>query len=104
MLGRHQGELLAIPGVTGIAKGRCGGGPCIKVYIARKTLEIAGKIPFRIEGFPVSVEETGEKHGRTWGQFFVLDNRASISAILSWSLLSFCCLSRSLFLPWLTVL
>jgi hypothetical protein len=30
------------------------------VYVTEKTPEIARKIPSRIEGFPVSVEETGE--------------------------------------------
>jgi len=60
VLERHKNELMAIPGVVGVAEGRCNGEPCIKVYITRKTSEIAGKIPHQLEGFPVSVEETGE--------------------------------------------
>lgn len=60
VLERHRNELMAIPGVTGVAEGRCDGRPCIKVYVTEKTPEIAGKIPAEIEGFPVSVEETGE--------------------------------------------
>jgi hypothetical protein len=58
-LERHKNQLMAIPGVVGVAEGRCNGKPCIKVYV-KKATETAGKIPSRIEGFPVSVEETGE--------------------------------------------
>jgi hypothetical protein len=60
VLERHKNQLMAIPGVVGVAEGRCNGKPCIKVYVIEKTPETAGKIPSRIEGFPVSVEETGE--------------------------------------------
>ncbi len=58
VLERHKNELMAIPGVTGVAEGRCSGRPCIKVYVAGKTPE-TGKIPSEVEGFPVRVEETG---------------------------------------------
>ncbi len=60
VLERHQNELMAIPGVVGIAEGRCDSVPCIKVFIARSTPEITGKIPHVLEGVPVSVEVTGE--------------------------------------------
>lgn len=59
-LKRHKDGLMAIPGVAGVAEGRCDGEPCIKVYVTKKTPAISGKIPPRLEGFPVSVEETGE--------------------------------------------
>ncbi|MEJ2033086.1 MAG: hypothetical protein P8Y63_08625 [Deltaproteobacteria bacterium] len=60
VLERHRDELMAIPGVVGFAEGRCNGISCIKVYVTGKRSEIAGKIPSRLEGFPVNVEETGE--------------------------------------------
>jgi hypothetical protein len=60
VLDRHKNELMAIPGVVGGAEGRCNGNSCIKVYVTEKTSETARKIPSRIEGIPVSVEETGE--------------------------------------------
>jgi hypothetical protein len=59
VLERHTKELMAIPGVTGVAEGRCQGRPCIKVYVTEKA-QSGGKIPAEIEGFPVSVEKTGE--------------------------------------------
>lgn len=59
VLERHKDELMAIPGVVGLAEGRCNGRPCIKVYVTKKP-EMAGKIPARLEGFPVRVEATGE--------------------------------------------
>lgn len=59
-LERHTKELMAIPGVVGVGEGRCNDEPCIKVYVTGKTPEITGKIPTRLEGFPVSVEMTGE--------------------------------------------
>jgi hypothetical protein len=58
VLERHREELMALPGVAGVGEGRCNGKPCIKVYVKGK--ETGGKIPAEIEGFPVSVEETGE--------------------------------------------
>ncbi len=60
VLERYQNELMAIPGVVGIAEGRCDSVPCIKVYITKKTPEITDKIPQVLEGVPVSVEVTGE--------------------------------------------
>ena len=60
VLERHKGELMAVPGVVGMAEGRCNDEPCIKVYVKEKTPEIAAKVPSELEGFPVSVEETGE--------------------------------------------
>jgi hypothetical protein len=59
VLERHTKELMAIPGVTGVAEGRCGSSPCIKVYVTGMG-QSGGKIPAEIEGFPVSVEKTGE--------------------------------------------
>lgn len=52
--------LMSLPGVVGTAQGLCEGHPCIKVYVARKSPELARKIPGFIEGYPVEVEVTGE--------------------------------------------
>jgi len=59
-LKKHTGYLLSIPGVTGTAIGLCGGKPCIKVYVLKKTPELDEKIPGQIEGYTVVIEETGE--------------------------------------------
>ncbi len=55
----HAAEILAIPGVVGIAEGRCDGTPCIRVFVDRRTEQIARSVPAAIEGYPVVVEETG---------------------------------------------
>ncbi len=59
VIARHSRDLMAIPGVVGTAEGKCGGKPCIKVYVKKKTPALAAKIPERIEGYPVEIEETG---------------------------------------------
>ena len=60
VLREHTAGIMAIKGVTGTAQGICGGSPCIKVYVVRKTPELTARIPSNIEGYPVEVEETGE--------------------------------------------
>ena len=60
VLVRHRGELMAIPGVVGVAEGLCNGEPCIKVFVTRKTPVLAGQLPSLLEGFPIGVEETGD--------------------------------------------
>ena len=58
-LKQHTDRLMAIPGVVGIAIGECDGSPCIKVFVVKKTTDIMNKIPSKLDGFPVAVEETG---------------------------------------------
>lgn len=60
VLERHKTELMTIPGVIGVAEGRCDGRPCIRIFVIKKATESESRIPSRIEGFPVSLEETGE--------------------------------------------
>ncbi len=60
VLNENTRELMSIPGVVGTAQGLCSGKPCIKVYVVKKTPDLDKKIPKSIEGFPVSIEETGE--------------------------------------------
>ena len=56
----HAKKLMAIPGVVGIANGLCHDKPCIKVYVVKKTPELARQIPEMLDGYPVVIEETGE--------------------------------------------
>jgi hypothetical protein len=62
VLRAHDQELLAINGVVGVYVGLLDDGKtqCLKVMVAAKSAEIERSIPKNIEGFPVSVEVTGE--------------------------------------------
>ena len=60
VLKEHTKELMSMPGVVGTAQGLCDGKPCIKVFVTQKTPELDQKIPKRLEGYPVVIEETGE--------------------------------------------
>lgn len=62
VLKEHTNKLMSIPGVVGTAQGLCDNKPCIKVYVVKRSLELEQKIPKKIEGFVVGVEETGEFH------------------------------------------
>ena len=53
-------NLMSLPGVVGTGEGRCEGTPCIKVYVKKKSPETLKQIPTGIEGYPVTIEETGE--------------------------------------------
>jgi hypothetical protein len=59
---KHELELMAIPGVTGVGIGQDPRKPglVIKVYVERTTAELTKKIPSEIEGYPVAIEPTGE--------------------------------------------
>jgi len=57
----HVKELMATPGVTGVAIGALDDGtPCILVLVLEKTPEIEKSIPKTIEGHPVKIFESGE--------------------------------------------
>jgi len=57
----HVKELMAIPGVIGVAVGALDDGkPCITVLVARKTSEQGKRIPKEIEGYTVVIEQSGE--------------------------------------------
>jgi hypothetical protein len=57
----HVDELMAVPGVIGVAVGELDDGkPCIKVLVVKNTPAHASLVPKTIEGIPVVVEETGE--------------------------------------------
>ena len=60
VLQKHTKELMAIPGVVGAGEGVCDGKPCIRVFISGKNPQVTQKIPASIEGYVVTVEETGD--------------------------------------------
>ncbi|RME27325.1 MAG: hypothetical protein D6800_05240, partial [Candidatus Zixiibacteriota bacterium] len=54
-------DLMAIPGVVGVAVGVLEDStPCIKVYVVNKTDEIKKRVQSELEGHPVRVEVSGE--------------------------------------------
>ena len=56
----HTNELMAIPGVTGVAIGALDNDtPCILVLVVKKTGELDRKIPKKLEGHPVRIFESG---------------------------------------------
>lgn len=60
VLGEKTAEWLQLPGVVGTAVGLCDGKPCIKVYIAEASEQLAAHFPERVEGHRVELHETGE--------------------------------------------
>ncbi|MFO7914313.1 MAG: hypothetical protein R6U43_01290 [Candidatus Krumholzibacteriales bacterium] len=59
VLRRHTGRLMSIPGVVGTGEGRENGKPCIRIFVSKLTPDLRRKIPERIDGYPVSIRETG---------------------------------------------
>ena len=56
----HVDELMAIPGVTGVAIGALDDGtPCIQVLVEKKTEDVIRHIPKTLEGHPVTIIESG---------------------------------------------
>ena len=57
----HTKELMSIPGVVGVYTGALeNGSPCIVVMVKKKTPELEKQIPTTLEGYPVTIDETGE--------------------------------------------
>ena len=57
----HVDELMATPGVTGVAIGELEDGtPCIMVLVAKLTDEMSRTLPKSLEGHPVLLVESGE--------------------------------------------
>jgi hypothetical protein len=57
----HAQELMAIPGVTGVAVGETDEGtPCILVLVLDDSVAIKQKLPDTLEGHPVRTLVTGE--------------------------------------------
>ncbi len=55
----HTDEWMAIPGVEGTAIGLFKGRPCIKILASVRPEKLRSKIPSKVEGYPVVIEETG---------------------------------------------
>ena len=60
VLEEHTPRLMSLPGVVGVAEGRCAGAPCIKVLVLEKTAELVEQIGVVIEGYKVEIVATGE--------------------------------------------
>lgn len=60
VLKEHTEELMALPGVVGVAQSLCDERDCIKVYVANMTPELEQKIPKELDGYQVDIEVTGE--------------------------------------------
>jgi hypothetical protein len=57
----YSDSLMTIPGVVGLYHGQDDSGrTCLKIMVKEKTPELEKRIPERIEGYPVVIEETGE--------------------------------------------
>jgi hypothetical protein len=64
VLAAHTDSLMAVPGVVGTALGLCDGAPCIKVFVTDTAAAARGRLPDRLEGYPVKVEVTGTMRAR----------------------------------------
>ena len=60
VLKKYTDNLMSISGVVGTGQSLCDGKSCIKVFVVKKTPELVGKIPEKLEGYPVKIKETGE--------------------------------------------
>ncbi|MCU7492113.1 MAG: hypothetical protein HF300_18895 [Ignavibacteria bacterium] len=61
VMNAHTDELMSIPDVNGVYIGELENGQeCITVLVSKKTELHKKKIPRKIEGYPVIIEETGE--------------------------------------------
>jgi len=59
VLKKHTDELMGIPGIAGTGEGVCNKKPCIKIFVTRLSEELINRIPEKLEGYPVIIEETG---------------------------------------------
>lgn len=64
VIASHSDSLLSIKGVVGVGESLCDGKPCIKVFISEDSKEIRSKIPASLDGYPVSIEVSGEFKAR----------------------------------------
>jgi len=62
VLKSHTDELMAVPGVVGVAEGESQGRPCIRVFVADKNSEFLRGLPGTIDGYRLLVVESGNFH------------------------------------------
>ena len=56
----HADSIMAIPGVVGIYEGRgASGETVIRVMLAKRTREVTRRLPRKLEGYRVEIEESG---------------------------------------------
>ena len=60
VLKRHIDELMAVPGVVGVAEGTSQGKPCIRVFVVDRNSVPLNRISDNIDGYPIIVEESGK--------------------------------------------
>jgi len=60
VLREHTGELMAVPGVVGVAEGESHGKPCIRVFVVDSNSEALKLLPENLEGYLLNIEESGE--------------------------------------------
>jgi hypothetical protein len=60
VLRRHTPSLLAIPGVIGTGEGEEMGRPTFVIFVRKRTPELDARLPRAIEGYAVTVRETGD--------------------------------------------
>lgn len=56
--------LMAVRGVTGSGLGECNGEPCIVVFVATDSLDLAGAFPDTLDGYRVDVRVSGAVRAR----------------------------------------
>ncbi|MDF1577074.1 MAG: hypothetical protein RQ753_09645 [Desulfurivibrionaceae bacterium] len=56
---RHGKELLALPGVVGVARGLCRDIPCLKVYVSVVGPGLKERVAEILEGVPAVIEQSG---------------------------------------------
>lgn len=59
VLKEHTVSWMSIPGVVGTGIGEYEDVPCIKIFVDQDGEDLAEKLPCEIEGFRVTIEETG---------------------------------------------
>ena len=61
VLERHADELMATPGVVGVATGLLDDWktPCLQILVTERTPELESTLPRNLEGHPVMIVETG---------------------------------------------
>jgi len=60
VLKRHTDELMAVPGVVGVAEGESKGKPCIRVFVVDRNSELLKHLPENLKGYLLKIEESGE--------------------------------------------
>jgi hypothetical protein len=59
VLKSHTDELMAVPGVMGVAEGESQGRPCIRVFVVDKNSDFLRELPDTIDGYRLLVVESG---------------------------------------------